>query len=311
MIKKLVILITASALLIVLCTFFYFHEYQNLPEFAVPLLIEAKIPEKGEKIIIFAPHCDDETLGVGGYITKSVKNGADVIVVLITNGDGHRFSSMREFNKIYPNSNDYIKSGYARQEESKKALEILGVKDENILFLGYPDLGIKELLNQNFTVLYKSSYTKQSSTPYNNSYNQNVTYTGQNLENDISKILKKYQPQVVVTTSQSDTHPDHSATGVFVAKAVEKINSSIIIYSYLIHFRHFPSPKGLHKDRPLSPPAKLITTSDGVLKVSLDQETLNLKEKALLEYKSQLKVPTLKNLMESFIRQNELLFTSN
>ncbi|MCL5407308.1 MAG: PIG-L family deacetylase [Patescibacteria group bacterium] len=314
MIRKLVLLTIAGALLIFLGTFLYFRHYQNLPEFAVPLLSEAKIPAKGEKVIVFAPHCDDETLGVGGYIAKSVKNGADVVVVLMTNGDGHRFSSIEEFRKIYPNANNYIQSGYTRQEESKKALEILGVKDENILFLGYPDGGLKELLFSNFNVPYQSPYTKQSSSPYNNSYHQNVVYTGGNLENDLLGILKKYQPQIVITTSQFDIHSDHAATGIFVQKAVDKIDPPIdgqkpTIYYYLIHFRHFPSPKGLHSDRMLVPPAKLITISDGVLKVSLDKETLDLKEKALSEYKSQLRVPTLKNVMESFLRQNELLFT--
>lgn len=312
MIKKWVLLIIASILLVILGTFIYFRAYQNLPEFAVPLLTEAKIPEKGEKVIVFAPHSDDETLGVGGYIAKSIKNGADVIVVLVTNGDGHRFSSMEEFKTIYPDAVDYIKSGYVRQEESKKALEILGVKDENIIFLGFPDSGLKELLNQNFNTPFQSPHTKQSFSPYNNSYQKNVSYTGENLENNILEILKKYNPQVVVATSQSDTHADHSATGVFVAKAVEKISSQKpTIYYYLIHFRHFPSPKGLHSDKVLAPPARLITISNGVLKVSLGQEALDFKEKALLEYKSQLKVPILNSLMKSFLRQNELLFTSS
>lgn len=311
MIKKILILAVAAGILIFLGAFLYFREYQNLPEFAMPLLSEAKISGPGEKIIIFAPHSDDETLGAGGYIARSIKNGAEVIVVLITNGDGHRFSSMEEFKKLYPNSEDYIKSGLSRQEESKKALAILGVKPENIIFLGYPDLGLKELLKNNWQNAYQSPYTKRDSSPYENSYHQNVSYTGENLQNDMIDLLKKYNPTIVIASSQSDIHSDHAATGVFVQKAVEKIDKQKpAVYYYLIHFRHFPNPKGLHQDRMLSSPAKLIGVSDGILKVSLDQETLNLKERALNEYKSQLKVPMLKNLMESFLRQNELLFTS-
>lgn len=312
MIKKVLLIIITSVLLVILGVFLYFRLYQNLPDFAVPLLTEVRIPGPGEKVIVFAPHSDDETLGAGGFINKSIKNGADVIVVIVTNGDGHRFSSMEEFKKLYPNANNYIESGYNRQEESKRALEILGVKDENILFLGYPDAGLKNLLNKNWQSSYESPYTKTSSSPYNNSYHQNVIYTGQNLQNDIIEILKKYNPTIVIATSQSDTHPDHAAVGVFVAKAVEKIDQTKPqIYYYLIHFRHFPSPKGLHEERPLSPPAKLIKVSNGVLKVSLDQATINLKAQAVGEYKSQLKSPFLKQLMQGFIKQNELLFSSS
>jgi len=308
MIKKIFLIFSASFLLILLGIFLYFHKYQNLPEFAFSLLPEARIPAKNEKMIIFAPHADDETLGLGGFMAKAIQNGAEVIVVLVTNGDGHRFSSMEEFRKIYPNSQDYIQSGYTRQEEAKKALGILGVKSENIYFLGYPDLGIKELLDKNWLTPYQSPYTKQSSSPYNNSFHQNVSYTGENLQNDILAIIQKYQPEMVVTTLPQDIHPDHRATGNFVRKAVEKLSEpKPKIAFYLIHFRHFPNPKGWHKDRLLTPPMKLIKPYE-FSKISLDQKTLDLKEKAFLEYKSQLKSPFLKKLMISFLRQNELLF---
>ncbi|MCL5410852.1 MAG: PIG-L family deacetylase [Patescibacteria group bacterium] len=310
MIKKLALLIVASALLVILGTFLYFRVYQNLPESAVPLLQEAKVPGKGEKVIIFAPHPDDETLATGGLIAKALQNGAEVKVVIVTNGDGYLFSTMRDYKKIHPGSQDYIQEGYRREGESKRALKILGLEETNVYFLGYPDMGLKKLLSDFYQSPYKSPTTKSSQTPYSTSYRQNASYTGENLQADMADIIKKFSPEVIIASSSLDIHPDHAATGIFVQKAVDKISGQKpTIYYYLIHFRHFPSPKGLHSDRMLTPPAKLITISDGVLKVSLDKETLDLKERALLEYKSQLRVPTLKNVMESFLRQNELLFT--
>ncbi|MCX6374467.1 MAG: PIG-L family deacetylase, partial [Armatimonadetes bacterium] len=44
---------------------------------------------KDERALIIAPHCDDETLSCGGIISKLVKDGAQVRVVLVTNGDGY------------------------------------------------------------------------------------------------------------------------------------------------------------------------------------------------------------------------------
>ncbi len=41
-----------------------------------------------ERILIFAPHPDDELLGNGGLIQDAKNRGDEVIVVLMTNGDG-------------------------------------------------------------------------------------------------------------------------------------------------------------------------------------------------------------------------------
>lgn len=305
--KLILIFIITFFIALSVSTFLYYHEYQTLPEFAMPLLQQARIPKSGETVLIFAPHSDDEVLGPGGYIVKSIQNGAKIIVVLITNGDGHRFTSMEEFKKLYPKPEDYIQSGYLRQNESKKALAILGVKEEEIIFLGYPDHGIEELLKKHWQIPYTSPYIKQSISPYNNSYHPNVSYTGENLEKDIISILETYRPNIIISPHSSDIHPDHTATAFFVRQAIIQTGLKPEFYSYLVHFKHFPYPKGLHPNRYLTPPIKLITFQDGWLKVSLDKNTIDLKEKAIMEYNSQLKSPFLKNIMEGFIRQNELL----
>lgn len=38
------------------------------------------------KILIIAPHCDDEILGCGGTMSKLTQNGHDVFVAIVTNG---------------------------------------------------------------------------------------------------------------------------------------------------------------------------------------------------------------------------------
>lgn len=309
MIKKILLFIGASAILIILGMLVYFRLYQNLPDFLVRTLPEITLPARGEKIMIFSPHPDDETLGAGGFIAQALQNGAEVTVVMLTNGDGHRFSSVEEFRKFYPSVDNYVQSGYDRQKEDQNALQVLGVPVGNIIFLGYPDGGLKSLLTTNWQNPYESPYTKQTSSLYTNSYHQNASYTGENLENDLVNILSKYQPSLVLATSQFDIHPDHAATGNFVKKATEKMNGPRPrLYYYLIHFRHFPSPKGLHQNRALAPPTKIMKKYINVFKLSLNQNDENTQEKAINEYRSQLKSPLLKGLMEGFVRQNELFF---
>lgn len=303
-----IMLIIAAVIGLTIFTLAY--EYLSLPQFAVPVLPEVQLPQKGQTVVVFAPHCDDETLGPGGLIYKSIQNGANVYVVLMTNGDGHRFSTIEEFRKIYPKASDYIKSGDTRQEESISALSVLGVPKENIIFLGYPDHGLKQLLNTNWNKPYRSPYTKTNSSPYQNSYQINAPYTGANVKKNVEEILKKYSPDYIISTPKFDTHPDHSATFSFIIMAMGSEDINTNFWTYLIHYDRFPSPSGLKKDKYLSPPNKLLDLdfdleNDWYI-LSIDEQVEDIKQIAIQQYKSQLKVPFLNNLMISFIRKNEL-----
>jgi len=312
-IKKRYILLILLSVVLLIAGLFYFREFRSLPDFSVHLMPDIEVPGKDQTVVIFSPHNDDETIGAGGFIDRSIKNGAKVIVVFITNGDGHVFSTMEDFRKVYPSAQNYIDSGYQRQGESEAALSILGVDSKDIIFLGYPDHGIKQLYDKNWKVAYESPYTKKSASPYPNSYTKNVSYTGENLESDILKILEKHKPSVVVSSYQFDQHTDHVATYNFVKKTIHDWPDSTVKnkYYYLVHYRQFPYPSGLRKDRFIAPPAKLVNIDVEWEKLSLTIEELQLKEQALLQYKSQLDVPTLKKLVDSFIRQNELFAVEN
>ena len=61
--------------------------------------------------LVFAPHPDDETFGMGATLAKAVNKGIDVNVVIMT--DGALGGSHSDLVKI-------------RQEETRRALEILG-----------------------------------------------------------------------------------------------------------------------------------------------------------------------------------------
>ena len=48
-----------------------------------------------KNILVFAPHPDDEMIGVGGTIIKSIKNGSNVFVCVVTKGIKPLFSNER------------------------------------------------------------------------------------------------------------------------------------------------------------------------------------------------------------------------
>lgn len=77
------------------------------------------------KVIVFAPHQDDDLIGCGGSIAKHVKQGNEVTIVYMTSGDaGSLKYSKQELAKI-------------RETEAKDAAKILGIKD--LLFLRNTD----------------------------------------------------------------------------------------------------------------------------------------------------------------------------
>lgn len=70
--------------------------------------------EKTKKILIIAPHPDDEVLGCGGIIKRYVTEGHDVYVSIVTRGSPKRYSDKR------------ITMG---REQALKAHSLLGVKE--------------------------------------------------------------------------------------------------------------------------------------------------------------------------------------
>ena len=74
---------------------------------------------------IFA-HPDDEVFGPGGTLALFAKEGRDVYIISVTNGDAGQNSS-----------NDNRDLGEIRREELQASAKALGVK--NVFFLGYKD----------------------------------------------------------------------------------------------------------------------------------------------------------------------------
>ena len=73
------------------------------------------------RVLVIAPHPDDEVLGVGGTIAKRVKQGHDVYVCVVTKGCEPLFSP------------EYVEQG---RSECRNADSFLGVKET--LFLDFP-----------------------------------------------------------------------------------------------------------------------------------------------------------------------------
>lgn len=262
------------------------------------------------RLLILAPHCDDETLSSAGLILAAQRAGIQVRVVIATNGDGFLFATMEDFRKIYPKHSDFIRMGELRQQESLAALATLGVRPDQVTFLSYPDRGTPVLWNDNWAATnpYLSPYSGNTKSPYAITYNPHSVYAGADYLADVTSVLETYRPDLIVYPHPEDVHPDHWGLNVFTRLALTLIRHNDPAYkptelTYLVHRPDFPEIRGLKPQESLTPPIILYALFPDWYRLDLTPADTALKGQAVHAYRSQL--PLLRNLLESFVRANE------
>lgn len=262
-----------------------------------------------KSLLIITPHPDDETLGVGGHIVRFVKEGYRVYTISLTLGDGYSAAVALKNKSFSPKCIDYINFGKIRSQEIKEALSKLGVKNECIFSLGFPDGGLSTLWLRNWDYPYTSLYTGVNYSPYEESLIPNLPYTGENIYSELKKIIKNINPEKIFIVDGIDIHNDHWAAYCFSIASVlglitEKKEFSPEIYTYVIHFKNFPYPKGYNKSEKLIPNNIMKKYNNTFQLYPLSKKEIDLKEKAILKYKTQL--PLMKDYLLSFVRKNEI-----
>jgi LmbE family N-acetylglucosaminyl deacetylase len=118
--------------------------------------------------LVLAPHADDETLGCGGTIAALRAQGLPVTVVIVTDGRGSdRFGRHPDEIEV------------ARRAEAVAAAWALGVEEPNVIFLGFPDGGLSDRIDD--------------------------------LIGSIQELIDDVKPAEILVCSGIDSHPDHRA----------------------------------------------------------------------------------------------------
>src|SRR5207247_1683719 len=63
------------------------------------------------RVVVFAPHPDDETVGLGGLLVRLAQAHVPLRVVFVTNGDGYRRALQQDFDVERPTDADYVALG--------------------------------------------------------------------------------------------------------------------------------------------------------------------------------------------------------
>jgi LmbE family N-acetylglucosaminyl deacetylase len=261
--------------------------------------------QKNDQILIIAPHIDDEAISSAGLIQQALNVGAKVKIIYMTNGDDNLFSIAKQERDLRLNPNDFIKLGEKRMSEGEKATQILGLKREDLFFLGYPDRGLYLMFNNFYNTPYSSQGTKLTYNPYNGTYKTQQNYTGSNVTADLEEIIKNFQPTIIIVSHPRDKNSDHRATYFFLNKVLNSQVNKTKIFAYLVHYSFYPPQRKLSPNEFLYPPKKLFSQK-GWFSFDLSSAQEKKKLVAIEKNSSQKEFGQFYDLLHSFIKRNEI-----
>ena len=174
-------------------------------------------------VLVIAPHPDDEVLLAGGVMERALREGSRVAVVVLTNGD---YTCARD--------------GFVREAETVAALGAIGMREDDIHFLGYPDGYLSTLGSRPLPPVERrdaEGHCVRGSTTYaargyrhldEHTERTGVAaqYTAQAVADDLAALLTKLKPREVYLPHPIDEHPDHAATYMFFRRALDRMVSA-------------------------------------------------------------------------------------
>jgi LmbE family N-acetylglucosaminyl deacetylase len=164
---------------------------------------------ESDRVLLFAPHPDDEALAAAGLLQRAALVGARAHIVFATNGDNNVWAQRYVERRWQIAESDRFRWGELRKREVRSAVHAMSLgKQTSLRFLNLPDQEITSLLRK--------------------------------IPARLSAILReeidRFRPTLVIAPSLYDAHPDHSALSVAIGLALERsAHPSTPCYFYIIH----------------------------------------------------------------------------
>jgi LmbE family N-acetylglucosaminyl deacetylase len=143
--------------------------------------------------LVIAPHPDDETFGCGATIARKAAAGTSVSVCVVSDGGAFPTDEM---------SPEALVS--MREDNFAEACGILGVPQDNVSLLGFPDRGIES--------------------------------DGRDVVAAISEVIDRVQPDEIFLPTRHDVHPDHKTVNRLSYEAVARSTFRPAVYAYPVWF---------------------------------------------------------------------------
>ena len=161
------------------------------------------------RLLVVAPHPDDETIANGLLIQRVRAAGGAVRVLLLTDVDNNPWPQRWLERRWFIRAAERERWGRRRRAELEEALRRLDVPATALRSLGWPDMGVLDRLLQ----------------------------PGQRALAELAGVLDDFAPDLVALPALGDRHPDHGAAHVLVRMALAMRGRSPALLGYLIHGR--------------------------------------------------------------------------
>ena len=260
-----------------------------------------------DRLLILAPHPDDEVLGCGGVIQKAVAMGLPVQVIFFTHGDNNQWSFFvyRKHPVVAPGA--VRRMGLIRHDEAVAADHLLGLSPGHLAFLGYPDFGTLSIWQAHWgdRPAFRSMLTHVTEVPYQNAFRPGAPYKGEEILRDLTTIMRAFKPTKIFVSHPGDYMPDHAALYLFTRVALWELEPDMApeVYPYLIHFKQWPRPRGFQSTRFLEPPSRFREQIQWQ-EYRLTPNELERERQAIQAHRTQ--YGSSARYLSSFIRPNEL-----
>ena len=141
--------------------------------------------------------------------------------------------------------------------------------------------------------------------PYANALRPGAAYKGEEVLQDLTSILREFRPTKIFVSHPADHMPDHRALYLFTRVALWDVEQEMTpqLYPYLVHFAHWPTPRGFHPTQVLEPPATLQDDSTWQIHWLSPKEVVH-KALALRAHRTQYAYG--KRYLTAFMKPNEL-----
>ncbi|HQQ60654.1 MAG: PIG-L family deacetylase [Kiritimatiellae bacterium] len=262
----------------------------------------------GDRLLVLAPHPDDEILSAGGLIQEALGLDLPVRVCFLTMGDNHEIASL--FTRRHPalRPGGWRPLGTLRQNEAAAAASQLGLAPGDLVFLGYPDYGAHLIWNRHWRTVpaYRSPLTRVAAVPFARALTPGSAYAGEDILDDLVDVIRDFQPAHLVVSHPADHNADHRALYLFTRIALWNLAAEGLSPEFLaapVHFSQWPKPRLSQPDQPATPPRELDGHHDWI-EYRLAPFQVTGKLSALRRHHSQYQSGA--NYLNAFIRKSEL-----
>ena len=166
--------------------------------------------DSNTRLMLIAPHPDDEALACSVILQQALRAGAAVRVIYATDGDNNPWPQRFVERKWRLAMGDRRRWGKLRRAEALAALRVLGAPASNVRYLALPDQGLTDLLTRNCGSMLELFKT----------------------------MISRWAPTHLLVPSIADRHPDHNALGVMLRLASCDFPlpaGQMSIWSYAVH----------------------------------------------------------------------------